>query len=119
MKSLIISLIILSSILTAVIAVAICSDKALTRLADTIDAPGQNDKIANAYEIEKEYKDLERFLIFFAHDSEIREMQMYIEDIKSAAQENDQVALITAKSRLRLHIEQLRRLSAFSFEAIF
>jgi hypothetical protein len=49
----------------------------------------------------------------------MRELEMYIEDIKSAALENDETALLSAKSRLKLHIEQLRRLSAFSFEAIF
>ena len=122
MKALIISLTIISSIVATVVSVAIHSDRAFSRLSDTVsvsDTSSREEDLANTYKIEKEYSRLEHFLTFFASDSEIREMEMYIEDIKSAALENDRAALITAKSRLRLHIEQLRRLSAFSFEAIF
>ena len=49
----------------------------------------------------------------------MREIEEHIEDIKSAAMTDELPDAITSKNRLILHIEQLRRLSKFSPEAIF
>ena len=121
MKSVIASAIILACILSSVLCVAVYSRRILTELGDTVDELKENssDVAQQADNIEAHYKNIKPFLSLFACDSEAREIEMYIEDIKSAIAENDDDTLLTAKSRLRLHIEQLRRLSGFSIEAIF
>jgi hypothetical protein len=72
-----------------------------------------------AENIEREYNSIKTFLILFIRENEVRDIEMHISDIKSAAKSNDTVGVITAKNRLMLHIGQLRRLSTFSIEAIF
>ena len=121
MKSVIASVIILSCILLSVLWVAVYSRRILTELRDTVDELKENSSEAalQVDDIENHYRKIKPFLSLFACDSEAREVEMYIEDIKSAIAENDDDALLTAKSRLKLHIEQLRRLSGFSIEAIF
>ena len=69
--------------------------------------------------IEGKYNEAKPFLTVFMRDSEVREMETYIEDIKSAVSNNDEDEIRVAKSRLILHIGQIKRLSAFSIEAIF
>ena len=121
MRSFIISLVILCSIILSVISVAVYSSKALSELEDAVEkseATTLSDTVSSD-EIEEKYRKLRPFLSLFVCDSEAREMEMYISDIKSAAKEGEEEALLTAKNRLRLHIDQLRRLSAFSIEAIF
>ena len=78
-----------------------------------------SDLYAAAMSIEQEYENIEKYLRLFIHDSEAREIEEHIADIKSAAQMNETADAIAAKNRLLLHIEQLRRLSLFSPEAIF
>lgn len=121
MKSVIASAVILACILSAVLCVAIYSRRLLGKLGDTVDelSVSASETVNHVYDIEARYKEIKPFLSLFACDSEAREIEMYIEDIKSAIAENDDDALLTAKSRLKLHIEQLRRLSGFSIEAIF
>ena len=68
---------------------------------------------------EDEYKRLKTYLIIFMHENDVKDIEMHISDIKSAAKSNDTAGVVTAKNRLRLHIRQLRRLSTFSIEAIF
>jgi hypothetical protein len=46
-------------------------------------------------------------------------VEEYVADLKSAVKSRDDNGIIAAKSRLMLHIEQLRRLSVFNIEAIF
>lgn len=77
------------------------------------------DLYAAALIIEQEYKSIGKYLGLFIHDSEAREIEEHIADIKSAAQMNETADAIAAKNRLLLHIEQLRRLSVFSPEAVF
>ena len=121
MKSVIASAVILACILSAVLCVAIYSRRLLGKLEDTVDELPKSISEAAEHvdDIKKHYKKIKPFLSLFACDSEAREIEMYIEDIKSAIAENDDDALLIAKSRLKLHIEQLRRLSGFSIEAIF
>ena len=52
-------------------------------------------------------------------NDDMKEIEMYIEDIRSAAKEDERIAITEAKSRLKLHIYQLRRLSVFSMESVF
>ena len=121
MKSVIASAVILASILSSVLCVAVYSTRLLGELRDMVDGLPKSmfEAAQHVEDIEKHYKKIKPFLSLFVCDSEAREIEMYIEDIKSAIAENDGEALLTAKSRLRLHVAQLRRLSGFSIEAIF
>ena len=121
MKSVIASVVILSCIISAVLWVGIYSNRILRELESAADELPKNEAEMTRYVngIEMQYEKIKPFLSLFVCDSEAREIEMYIEDIKSAIAENDGEALLTAKSRLRLHVAQLRRLSGFSIEAIF
>jgi len=122
MKSLICSTILLCLILLSTSVVAIYTDMRLERFIDNLEKISENDlTVSNnvADRIEKEYKSNKTFLILFMYENEIRDIETHISDIKSAEQSNDTDGLIAAKNRLKLHIEQLRRLSTFSIEAIF
>lgn len=120
MRSLIASVVILCSVIICVVCAAAYSVKTfegLERAAERVSV--ENASALGIDEVERRYRKAKPFLSIFVCDSEAREMEAYIEDVKSAALENDREALLTAKSRLTLHIEQLRRLSGFSIEAIF
>ena len=121
MKSVIIAAVILCSVTASVIWVAVYSGLALDRLAEATEEVSVKDgaTVIGVEEVEAEYRSVNPFLSLFTCDSEAREIELYIEDIKSASLENDAEALLAAKSRLILHIKQLRRLSGFSIEAIF
>ena len=123
MKSLICSIILLCSVIAMTIFVGSYTDRQLKHFADLIDAKIPNENTSAAYrgaeEMEQEYENIKVYLIIFMNESEIRDIEMHISDIKSAAKADDLQNLIAAKSRLKLHIKQLRRLSTFSIEAIF
>lgn len=122
MKSLICSIILLCSIILSTVLVAIYTDRQLERFVNTIEEISKNDVTDQntlAEEIEREYERNKTFLVLFMYENEIRDMEMHISDIKSAVTTNDTDGMIAAKNRLKLHLEQLRRLSTFSIEAIF
>ena len=122
MKSLICSIILLCSIILSTVLVAIYTDRHLERFVNTIEEISKNDVTDQktlAEEIEREYERNKIFLVLFMYENEIRDMEMHISDIKSAVTTNDTDGMIAAKNRLKLHLEQLRRLSTFSIEAIF
>lgn len=122
MKSLICSIILLCSIILSTVLVAIYTDIQLERFVNTIEEISKNDVTDQntlAEEIEREYERNKTFLVLFMYENEIRDMEMHISDIKSAVTSNDTDGMIAAKNRLKLHLEQLRRLSTFSIEAIF
>ena len=98
--------------------VAIYANKALTDFDAFIDESLEENP-TNISIIEEKYKDIKPFLILFMHEKDVKEMEMYIADIKNAVQKNNTTSLHEAKSRLKLHIKQLRRQSVFSIEAIF
>ena len=122
MKSLICSIIILSSIIITTVVGGIFTEKRLVKfvslieetIPDSISEPsGKTEKI------EQEYEDIKIYLILFVQKSELREIEMHIADMKSAAKSDDIQGTTEAKNRLILHIEQLRRLSTFNIESIF
>lgn len=117
MKTLIASILILCSVIITTVFVTVHTDKLLSRLEYAIDSESDGTK-KGTDKIEDEYRRIKTHLDLFLYDTDVCELEAYIEDIKSAAQEDDTTELITAKNRLRLHIRQLRRLSAFSIEAI-
>ena len=121
MKSMMCALTILFSVIIATVLVSIYTDELLTDFIDVIDdIPGDSESIsAYADEVEQKYKNTRLFFILFMRENDVKETEMYIEDMITAAQENDKTALMEAKSRLRLHTQRLKRLSAFSIEAIF
>ena len=77
------------------------------------------ESIAGIEKVETKYKNMKPFLTLFMRENDVKEIEMYIEDMRSAAKADDLPALTEAKSRLKLHIYQLRRLSVFSMESIF
>ena len=125
MRSLIIALIILATVVSTTVIGAFLTDRRLEKFKNQIELaiPSESRdtvKISEgAKQIEEEYKSLRKFIILFIHDDGVREIEEHISDIKSAAEADELSDAIIAKSRLILHIEQLRRLSKFSSEAIF
>lgn len=124
MKSLVISLSILLSVIATSVFGAIYTDKKLESFEIDIEryVPEHETDLAvilrGAEKIEDEYKHLEKYLILFIHDNGISEIEEHVSDIKSAAKSGELADAMIAKSRLTLHIKQLRRLSGFSPEAI-
>lgn len=116
---------ILLSVVLATVFGAIFTDKKLDELSTCIDDAISNtsddtsENVESAKRIEEQYKSIKRYLILFVHDDGVREIEEHIEDIKSAVITNETADAIASKNRLILHIEQLRRLSKFSPEAIF
>ncbi len=123
MKTLISSIIILCFLVSGTVFVALYTDQRLDRFSNLItDEVSENDCAAaylGAEDIEREYESIKTYLILFMRENEVRDIEMHISDIKSAAKSNDSAGVVTAKNRLLLHIGQLRRLSTFSIEAIF
>ena len=122
LKTLISALIILCFVILSTVLVAVYTDKLLTSFNNTIEEKISDDTDDTLYginDLESEYKKIKPFLVLFIRGSDVKEIEMYIEDAKSAAKESEAAALAEAKSRLMLHIDQLRRLSIFSVEAIF
>ncbi len=124
MKALISAILIVILILSATIFIALFINKKLSNFNEKIDTSIQQHESAShlSYkikEIESEYNKIRVYLLLFMHDDDIREIEEHISDIKSAAESDSVPELMAAKSRLMLHIEQLRRLTKFSIEAIF
>lgn len=118
MKALICSLIVLCSVTISTVFVAICSDKLLSDFNDSIEI-NLREESSNIDEVKSDCNRLKLFLILFMCDKDVEQLEMYMEDAINAANSNDTNELIAAKSRLQLHIEQLRRQSVFSIGAIF
>ena len=122
MKSFIFSIVILSLIILCTILVAIHTDNILSDFEKTIESEISNNPEQTLLGIEKvasKYKSIKPFLTLFMRENDVKEIEMYIEDIRSAAKEDERIAITEAKSRLKLHIYQLRRLSVFSMESVF
>jgi hypothetical protein len=123
MKSLICSILILCFIIILTVFVAFYTDKRLESFIALVNEEIPSDDCADAYigalKVEKEYEGIKTHLILFMRENEVRDIEMHISDIKSAAKADDLSSLIAAKSRLTLHMQQLRRLSTFGIEAIF
>ena len=122
MKSFIFSIVILSLIILCTILIAIHTDKMLSDFEKTIESEISNNPEQTLLGIEKvasKYKSMKPFLTLFMRENDVKEIEMYIEDIRSAAKEDERIAITEAKSRLKLHIYQLRRLSVFSMESVF
>ena len=119
------SLGILLTVISVSVFGAFFTDKQLEHFYNVIEdaIPAESDDAdvieASARRIEEEYEHLRRYLILFIHDDGVREIEEHISDIKSSALSDEIGDAMTAKSRLTLHIKQLRRLSKFSAEAIF
>ena len=124
MKALVCALTISALIIAATVFGATFTDHKLSDFTDEIhsslpDDLTNRDLIKSATSIEEAYAKIEKYIILLIHDSEAREIEEHISDIKSAAESNEIADVIAAKNRLLLHIDQLRRLSVFSPEAIF
>lgn len=123
MKALIISFIILFTIVSLTVFVAFYTNSILCTFEESINK-SLNDSSSDILDkdvkyIENEYERIRSFLIVFNAADDLKELEAYISDIKSAAESEDSAALILSKNRLMLYTRQLRRLSTFSLEAIF
>ncbi len=118
MKILICAIIILCTVIFSTVFVAICSNKLLSDFSETVKAI-PNEEAVNINVIKSDYQKLKPFLILFMRDKDIEQTEIYIEDVINAAASDNKYELAAAKSRLQLHIEQLRRQSVFSIDAIF
>ncbi len=122
MKSLVCAIILLCTIIITTLFIGVYTECRLVDFINLINVEISGDA-SNVYvkakEIECEYDNIKTYLILFMQKSDVREIETHISDMKSAAESEDIPGIITAKNRLILHIEQLRRLSTFSFEAIF
>lgn len=121
MKSLVYSIILLSSIILSTVLAATYTDKRLEDFGRTVSELREDSEKAylDAIRIEEKYEKIKLSLTLFMNENDVREIEMHISDIKSAAKANDLTGIVSAKSHLMLHTEQLRRLSVFSIEAIF
>lgn len=122
MKSLIISLAILSSVIVTTILSAVYTDKLLGELEDTVldlCEDGCDESNGKISKIENEYDRIKTYLILFSRQNDVQRIEEYISDIKSSHNSGDTDGLISAKSRLLLHVRQQRRLSRLGIEAIF
>lgn len=124
MKSLIPALIILLCVIVITILGSFFIDSQLERFSQSIKAyiPSDTTDIMLIYDgalrIESDYENIKKHLFLFIHDNAVSEIEEHIEEIKSASRLGEKGDAITAKNRLILHIEQLRRFSKFSLEAI-
>lgn len=125
MKSLFLSLGILLTVITVSVFGAFFTDKKLASFYEAIEnaIPEESNSTKEVHEgaikIESEYEKLKKYIILFIQDDGVREIEEHISDIKSSAKRDELADAMTSKSRLLLHIKQLRRLSKFSSEAIF
>lgn len=123
MKALILSSTILLCVILSTVLVALCSNKLLSDMYEDIESTVTVDDLEGAYgsieRIKADYEEKKSFFILFMRGKDTEGIEAYIDDVKSAIVANDDAGFITAKSRLLLHIEQLRRLSVFNLESIF
>lgn len=122
MRTFICAVVIFALICSAAIFGAVFTSAKLSAFTEEIRSALPDEPLdlrAGAARIEKAYENIGKYLRLFIHDSEAREIEEHIADIKSAATMNEVADAIAAKNRLLLHIEQLRRLSLFSPEAVF
>lgn len=121
MRALITSIVILCLIITSIVTVSIHTVNLLENLKSIADerlSDNCPESLIGINEVNKEFEEIKPFLRLFVCDSEVRELELYISDVKSAAEKDNSSELVASKNRLTLHIDQLRRLSAFSIEAI-
>lgn len=125
MKNIILPVIMLFAVITTVVVVGITANRSLNDFCALVDrsvpqsAEEAETIMIGINNILAEYDKLKPFMILFICERDICETEALLEDMKSSATTNDYSGVITAKNRLILHITQLKRLSVFSFEAIF
>ncbi len=124
MKSFICALVIVGLITAFTVAGTLMIDKCLTELANDINSlsiHGENcEEIYKECEkIEKKYEKTDKLLSLIICNEYLYEIENGISEIKIYAKTNDKNGTELSKSRLLSQIEQLRRLSVISVEAIF
>ena len=123
MKSLIVASVILAVIVTSAVLSSFFTDRLLTKTYENIDRKISADDCESALvgieEIKDDYKKVKAYYVMFLREKDAHNTEAYIEDLKSAIVSEDRSDIISAKNRLMLHIEQLRRLSVFGLESIF
>ena len=122
MKSLLLSLSILCFVILSTVFVSLHTNELLADLESSVlllCEDGCDKESSQIKEIEREYESIKTHLVLFTRQSDVESIEEHLSDIKSYAKANDPAGMINAKSRLILHIRQLRRLSEFGIEAIF
>ena len=123
MKSLIASVVILLTILSVTVIGSICVSESLDSLEEKINAIN----ITQGFEAVKnaadsaEHAHKKYYLLYslMLDDDAVEQTDAYLLDIKSSAEAESIEGVLTAKSRLIAHIEQIRRLSTLNIESVF
>ncbi len=125
MKSFITAIVIITALIVFSIGGTVLTDKTLLWLDDEISAMpiGDVTDYDAVYEdilkIEEKYEKADEILALLLTNIDLEKIKSCIDEIKVGAQIEDEMLIKTAKSRLLLHTEQLRRLSGFSMDSIF
>ena len=124
MKSIIASIILLSTVIvgTGVGSVLLCKDLAnIAKNAENIDTDSNDftQIYEKAKELEAEYESSKLILSLFLDDNDEHAISDYIKDIKSAAEAKDTYGIQLAKNRLISETEKTRRLFTVNLDSIF
>ena len=119
MKAFVISVTILALSIILLVFASLRANALLKDFSSTLGKSTPSDSLAGYEEIVEKYESIKPFLVLFTYEEDLREIESQLSDIRSAAESKDSAAFICAKNRLALQIDQLRRFSIFSYEAIF
>ena len=123
MKSLIASIIILSTVLLATVLSSLCISRSLDLIDEKINAINTEegfDAIKSAADsAERAHQKYHLLYSLMLDDDAVEHTDAYLLDIKSSAEAQSTEGVVIAKSRLIAHIKQIRRLSTFSIESVF
>ena len=124
MKSLVASIILLSSVVVLTICGSICVSVRLENVRDSIESISiDKEDFASVMKslslMEEKYQKNRILFSLILNDDTSDTIENYIDDIKSAAEAESKDDLLVAKNRLIAHIEQTRRLNTFNIDSIF
>ena len=120
MKAAIISVIILTLILTAVILNSIFVSKSMHEIAQKLkDAPSDTESYSAYSEIFDEYMKKQRFISLTVSHDDLTNIENEFNEILGSIEANDVENLIIAKSRLIGSLSHLKRLSGINADSIF
>ena len=124
MKSFIISLIILISLITFMTVDSCFINSKLQNLGYTLESHFPADEYCYeeiyycALITEKDFQNIRRHLSCIYNEDSLLNLQEYIEDLKSASKNKDYKSALETKNRLMAHIQHLRRFSVFNLDYI-
>ncbi len=123
MKSFAVAVIIISLITAFAIGGTLFIDLNFAKIYTNVNNLPSSDDYSAVYscaeEIEKDFKHTHAYLSIILSNEMLGKIEDYINEIKLYAVLENSDGIEISKSRLKSHIEQLRRLSSFNIESIF